>query len=390
MICRIRLWLIAGFLAGAGACLRAEETVPISVSAGLFDLKNERTLGLEELPGARSFTVFRPEADGNHYNHGAVPVVFRGRLWVQWQSSARDEDAADTRVMFAVSDDMGERWERPQVLAAPRDGAVVTNGGWVTDGERLVAFLNIWPQGQDPRGGHLEWTETTDGKTWSEPQRATMKDGSSFMGVMEQDLRQAGGGRLVSAAHFQPGLHVAPCHTRDPLGKSGWVRAAMPGAEDLGATSRAMEPGWFVRRDGSLVMTFRDQKGSFRVMAAESSDGGKTWSAPVVTSLPDSRSKQSAGNLPDGTAFLVNNPTGCKRRSPLVMSLSKDGRHFDRAYLLRTLGEDVETMRREGRYKRDGFSYPKCHVSDSFIIVACAVHKERIEITRVPVAALER
>ena len=28
----------------------------------------------------------------------------------------------------------------------------------------------------------------------------------------------------------------------------------------------------------------------------------------MVTNMPDSRAKQCAGNLPDGTVFLVNNP----------------------------------------------------------------------------------
>jgi hypothetical protein len=55
--------------------------------------------------------------------------------------------------------------------------------------------------------------------------------------------------------------------------------------------------------------------------------------------MPDSRAKQSAGNLPDGTAFLVNAPRADRVRIPLVVTLSADGRVFDRAYLLRGVAE---------------------------------------------------
>ncbi|MEV4012483.1 exo-alpha-sialidase [Nonomuraea angiospora] len=58
-------------------------------------------------------------------------------------------------------------------------------------------------------------------------------------------------------------------------------------------------------------MVFRDQGGgTLRKLAAVSTDDGATWSKSVETNVPDSRSKQSAGNLPDGTAYLVSNPTG--------------------------------------------------------------------------------
>jgi hypothetical protein len=81
-------------------------------------------------------------------------------------------------------------------------------------------------------------------------------------------------------------------------------------------------------------MVFRDQTESFRQLASESCDAAETWTTPVLTDMPDSRAKQSAGNLPDGTAFLVNAPRVDKRRIPLAITLSRDGRLFDRAWAL--------------------------------------------------------
>ena len=97
--------------------------------------------------------------------------------------------------------------------------------------------------------------------------------------------------------------------------------------------------------------------------------------------MPDSRAKQSAGNLPDGTAFIVNNPTGNKTRLPLVMLLSRNGEEFNQAIVLR--GQDqLPAMRFAGKYKRVGYSYPKSYIWNKALWVSYAVNKEDIAVTR--------
>jgi hypothetical protein len=105
---------------------------------------------------------------------------------------------------------------------------------------------------------------------------------------------------------------------------------------------------------------------------------------------PDSRAKQSAGNLPNGTAFMVNNPSGNKNRFPLAITLSKDGFVFDTAYLLRS-GEksDLQPLRFKGKYKRVGYSYPKSVIWNNYLYVSYATNKEDIELTRIPISSLE-
>lgn len=106
--------------------------------------------------------------------------------------------------------------------------------------------------------------------------------------------------------------------------------------------------------------------------------------------MPDSRSKQSAGNLPDGSAFLVGNPTTDRRRYPLAILLSADGQRFDRAWLLRAGGADLQPLRHEGRYKRPGFSYPKSVLWGDYLYVGYATNKEDVELTRVAAETLTR
>lgn len=109
---------------------------------------------------------------------------------------------------------------------------------------------------------------------------------------------------------------------------------------------------------------------------------------PALVDTPDSRAKQSAGNLPDGTAYMVNNPSGNKERFPLVITLSRDGFHFDKAFLLRSGGVDLQPQRFQGKYKRAGYSYPKSVIWGSYLYVSYATNKEDVEVTRIPISSL--
>ena len=70
-----------------------------------------------------------------------------------------------------------------------------------------------------------------------------------------------------------------------------------------------------------------------------------------------------------------------------VTCVDKDSRKIEA--LLR--GEnDPPPLRRQGRYKRPGYHYPKSVVWNGHLHVAYAVNKEDIAFTRVPLASLAR
>ena len=108
--------------------------------------------------------------------------------------------------------------------------------------------------------------------------------------------------------------------------------------------------------------------------------------------MPDSRAKQCAGNLPDGTVFYVNNPgrvtnsSNTTWRVPLALTLSADGKTFDRSYLLRS-GKtgDYPARRYEGKAKTLGYSYPKALIHGGYLYVSYATNKDDAQFTRVPI-----
>ena len=371
-----------------GLAAAEEPHGPFHVVDGLIDTTEENALGLPQAENTETVTIFAPGEQDLKFNHGVVLMPFRGRLYAQWQSSELDEDAPETIVTYAVSDD-GLTWSEPIPLTEPRVDGYTSSGGWWTDGETLVAYLNVWPASLEPRGGSTEYVTSTDGRTWSEPQPVTDTNGDPVLGIIEQDTRALPSGRLLTAFHVQPGLFVKPYYTDDPLGLTGWTEGVFENQPNVpGEMSRELEPSWYLRPDGAVVMVFRDQGGNTMLkLGAVSEDDGETWTDSELTNVPDSRTKQSAGALPDGTTFLVGNPTGTKNRYPLAVLLSADGVTFDVGYNLRDT-DDLQERRHEGQYKSAGYSYPKSVLWDGNLYVAYGTNKEDVEYTRVPVEDL--
>jgi len=373
----------------------APQAPPYTVAPGLF-AQGRPDLGLAPAPGAQTFTVFAPTEATDKFSNGVALIGFKGRLYAQWQSSARDEDSADTWVAYSVSDD-GQRWSAPRRLAPAGTGGLMrSSGGWWSDGKVLVAYANVWPEGfQSGAGGYAEYRTSRDGRSWSKPRRVMGADGKPVEGVIEQDPHRIDG-RVMTALHLRPGMIAKPFFTDDPLGVSGWRQGRMESLPRDGSQaaaphekrlSREIEPSLFRRADGCAVMVFRDEDLSFRQLASESCDRGETWTTPALTDMPDARAKQSAGNLPDGTAYLVNAPNTDRPRLPLAVTLSPDGQRFDRSWRLRGQA-DLQPLRFEGKYKRPGYHYPKSVVWNGWLYVGYAANKEDVQVTRVPVTGL--
>jgi len=360
---------------------------PFTVKADLFDENDPDSLGLEVADGTETFTVFAPVDTTDKFSNGVVMTVFKGWLYCMWQSSAQDEDAADTWVAYSRSLD-GIEWTEPMVLAPSLENGYCSSGGWWSTSDTLVAYINTWPSEVTPRGGYTRYATSTDGMNWSEIKALTLTGGDTLKGIFEQDPHALPDGRIINAAHFQPGLVINPIYTDDPTGIRNWVKADFTSLTPNEDISREIEPSWFRKEDGTVVMTFRDQDGTFKRLAATSSDRGESWSSAVLTDMPDSRSKQSAGNLGDTTAFMVGNPVNYKTRIPLAITLSKDGDFFNTAYLLRAGGAGIQELRYDGTAKRLGYHYPKSMQYNNFLYVSYAVNKEDVQYTRVPLQSL--
>ena len=365
-----------------------ENKVPFKVNP-LFTFEQPKTLGLPFAEGVETITIFSPNDGENKYNHGLVLFPFKGMLYAQWQSSSLNEDSEDTQVYYSKSKN-GKDWCKPIELTKKWSQGIKTSGGWWSDGNTLIAYVCMWSdKKKDCKEGYTEYILSTDGVNWSSAKPIENKNGEPILGIIEQDVHALPNGRLITAFHLQPGLTATPFYTDDPLGISGWNPGIMKNnSTDNKCISREIEPSWFYRNDGAIVMIFRDQNNTFKKLSSISLDNGTSWTVPVIIDTPDSRAKQSAGNLPSGNAFMVNNPSGNKDRFPLVITLSKDGFLFDKAFLIRSGGQDLQTMRFQGKYKRTGYSYPKSVIWGDYLYIGYATNKEDVELSRIPIESL--
>lgn len=362
---------------------------PFAVESGLFN-QDAAELGLSIAPGAKTVTVYTPTATSDHYGNGVVMIGFNGKLYCQWQSSAVHEDSSDTWVAYSIGEistdangNLVETWSAPKELAATMSNGYRTGGGWIVYKDTLIAFINEWPDNlNNPRGGFTYYRESIDGINWSELKPVLMKDGSQIQGIFEQDPHEYDG-RLYNAAHMQPGLLATPIYTDDLSGRTGWVKPKYTNLEHSGNNSREMEPSLFKNSDGHIVMIFRDQNSTYTKLASISKDKGAIWSKAEQTNMPDSRAKQSAGNLPDGSVYFASNPRNINKRYPLSITLSDDGKTFTKAYNLRTEAE-LPARVYEGKAKTIGYSYPKSVIVDDYLYVTYSTNKELIEYSRIP------
>lgn len=349
----------------------------VRISEGLIDTADTLSCGLERLEGVQVVEVFR----SNGYVNNVLLTRFQGRFYCMWQQSGQDEDTPDTGVWMATSAD-AVSWTGPTLLAAPDAETFASPGGWLQRGDSLFAFINRVCAQDRSQGGNTWYTGTADGLHWTAEKPVLMADGTPVDGIFEQDPLLLPDGRTVGAVHLRPDNRLCPVYTDDPSGTRGWETATFPDGE-----GKPIEPSQYLAPDGRLVMFMRDQNSSFVKLVSYSEDLGESWSAPAKTNIPDSRSKQCTGSLPDGRSFWVGNPTGNKSRRILALALSRDGYLYNRAYLLAG-PQDLPPQRRKGRYKTLGYNYPKATVIGNTLWIGLSLNKEDAALVKVPTGSL--
>lgn len=356
-----------------------EKDSPFRAAPGLFDSSQSKSLGLKTVRGTHTW-LYRATDDGYKFCHHPNLRVFRDELYCMWSNGRVDEDAPGQRILYSRTKD-GEVWTKPAVLTEDREGAgICVAAGFHVDGKRLVAYYTVTGGENFHRQTALTARTTQDGLTWSAPRRVT----SGFYIEAPTTLKQDGlllAGEYVGAARETKRMRLL--YTSDSGGLKNWqdARIESPPLDVVGYA----EPSFFHRRDGKYVVTIRNYSG--HLYAATSSDRGRSWSEPIRTNFPDSTARCSAGNLPDGTAYLINNPMPKQfDRSLLTIAISRDGKLFDHALLIR--GEPTK-RRYDGKHKLDGWQYPHAVVWKNSLFTGYSVNKEDVAVTRIALKKLQ-
>ena len=357
---------------------------PIAVVEGLFNTSDEQSLGLEPVTGTHQ-QIYTASEESYKFCHHQNLVVWRKRLYLMWSNGIVHEDHNGQQILFCSTDD-GQQWTEPSVLTKDHDGEgpfACVAAGWHAAEDQLDAYYTAIIDGKPIHERNaLFCLSSSDGKVWSG--RKKLAHGFYIEGPRRLSSR-----RLLmngQTADRQPRLRF----TDDAGGVTGWRDGMVPRLEGVFTFP---EPSWFVRRDGTIVMVLRTKSGVPCLYATTSQDQGATWTVPQKTNFPDATARSFAGNLPDGRAYIINNPNttpskthpSIGRRVPLVISLSHDGIVFDRALAIRA---EATAMRYKGINKANGWQYPNALTWNGYLYVAYSINKEDVGVTRIDLADL--
>jgi len=149
----------------------------------------------------------------------------------------------------------------------------------------------------------------------------------------------------------------------------------------------AEEPYWWILPDGkSLMALFRDNRRSGYLYRSFSVDNGRTWSQPVQTDFPDTRSKFHGLRMSNGQYVLVSN-SHPEHRKWLTLAVSDDGMVFNRLFFL-VQGENFLVQG-----ERNGVDYPHVMEHDGYLYIAHSGghggRKQSVEVQRVKISDIE-
>lgn len=107
---------------------------------------------------------------------------------------------------------------------------------------------------------------------------------------------------------------------------SQWKKAVVDNSNTL-----SIQPTILKHNSNQLQLLCRSQNGF--ITESWSEDGGTTWTPLALTNLPNNNAGIDAVSLSDGRFLLVHTPLP-EGRHKLIVSLSKDGKNWQEAYVL--------------------------------------------------------
>ncbi len=286
------------------------------------------------------------------------------------------------QVLIASSAD-GLVWSAPQP-AVPRqikENLVHCSVGLMASEHGLYLFcgtkMNLHDDkaapgmhGFGPKARRWDLHSSQDGNHWQLRTPRLLDAGSGHNAIYEAPRFTRDGVLMCGGTHNGPAVFRWP--GRDPTERPEVI--AVPPTPGLRFPYG--EATWHQTRDALIVMFWRDEAHSTRLHVNSSKDGGRSWTMPVITDIPNSMQRVYGGTLPNGRAYLIND--ACPQlllRRPLTIALSDDGRVFDRIWML---VDDPTEYRFPGLLKVHGWQYPAAFVNGNRLLVADNANKEGI------------
>lgn len=231
-----------------------------------------------------------------------------------------DEGNSDVAIWVARHD--GHGWSAPvEVANGLSEDGTKRYPTWnpVLFQPKTGPLLLFYKVGPTPSKWWGMMTSSTDGgKTWAKSRRLP----EGILGpIKNKPVALAGGELLCPSSTEHDGWRVHMEQTSD-LGANWTKSQPLNDGKEFGA----IQPTVLVHSGNRLQILCRSRQKV--ITEAWSEDGGKSWGPMKATTLPNPNSGIDAVTLRDGRHLMVHNPV-TRGRSPLVVSVSKDGRTWE-------------------------------------------------------------
>jgi hypothetical protein len=305
------------------------------------------------------------------YNHHPHMTFYKNKFLAIWSNGTTGEDLPGQRVLTSSSADF-YHWAAPTILVTPiPDSLLWTPGGLHVYNDTLVAFITV----NSKKRTIVDFMAiyTVDGINWSTPIDLNVTTYPSHSPTVLST------GRLLLTGN------TAVYYTDSPSGLRGWKRASVNGGT-IPTTPALVEGTIIEQEDHTILCMLRSVTAGYKNFnwQMKSVDNGKSFSVPVKTNFTDNNSKSHLGRLPNGEYYYVGTPDTTAKtsvRTPLVLSLSTDGIHFDRNYII---GNNSYVLKYPGQYKSGQYGYPDATVHGGYLYVFASKIKEQMELIRIP------
>jgi hypothetical protein len=328
---------------------------------------------------SRRAAVYYGSRKNGSYNHHNQIAKFKGEYYYSWSNGLRNEEDAGQQVLMAKSPD-GLHWSDPWVvITSPPEDCVAHNCValhatedklyQVVMTEETIHDATVTGMRRiNPETIVMNVYASEDGRNWE--QVSTF--GNKIKWIFEAP-RLTREGRLLCVCTTSKGIPAIMLWPGNDITEQPEL-IYVP--EPEGASFPYGESTWYQTDEGRIMIFWRDEGASCRLYVNWSDDGGRTFSEPILTDIPDSMSRLYAGRLSDGRYFICNNTLGTLLdRSALMLLVSEDGYVFDKVYMV---NDSPTEMRCKGLLKINGWQYPCCLVDGDKLLVAYDANKEDI------------
>ena len=279
-----------------------------------------------------------------------------GRLFVVWFSGGDKEPSPDNRIYMVLSDDAGQTFTTPTIVAGPKDGFRTFDPTlWLAPTGALWLIFNRGNKDTARHGVFARVCAEPDAASpiWSEEFRVGYDAPFSFR--MNKPTALSSGAWLMPVTHAARTVadwFAGPDQLQGVGISTDEGRAwTLHGAVE--APNWALENMIVERADGTLVMFMRTGAGV--IWQSLSSDQGRTWSPGEPTRIPNPGSRFFIRRLCDGAWLLINSPDPTKRTGIVACISTDEGA---------TWGPGLELD------ERDNVSYPDAAITPDGTVYA--------------------